>query len=1079
MDVSAWLRNLGLGRYEQAFRANEIDAEMLPKLSAEDLTILGVTPLGHRRKLLEAIAALNARAESTDASAAAATKFKHVHHTGEPEGERRQLTVMFTDLVGSTALSTRLDPEDMRDTIRSYQETVAGAVSRFEGVVAKFMGDGVLAYFGYPRAHEDDAERAVRAGIAIVEAVERLCLPDGAPLAARVGIATGLVVVGDVLGSGSAREREVIGETPNLAARLQALADPSAVVIAPATHRLVSGLFEYADLGERRIKGFSEPIRTWRVLGFSRAESRFEAAHAGSLAPIIGREQEIALLLDRWQRTKDGEGQVVLLSGEPGIGKSRVVKALSEHLHDEPHNLLRYFCSPHFTDTALHPVIDQLERAADLDRDDPPTRKLDKIATLLAESTDDFTEAVPLVAALLSIPPDDRYSLPAMAPQRQKQKTLTVLVTLLAGLAARRPVLVIWEDLHWSDPTSRELLDLIIERAQSLPVLIMITFRPEFVAPWSRHGHVTALTLARLGRRQAAAIVQTLTGGKSLPAAVLDQVLVKTDGVPLFVEELTKTVLEAGLLKDEGDRYALSKPLLLLAIPTTLQDSLMARLDRLAPAKEVAQIGAAIGREFSYELLAAVAPLSEDELREALDQLSRSELVFCRGTPPEATYIFKHALVREVAHATLLRSRRHQIHARIAQTLEQRFPESVASTPELLAHHWAEGGSTMRAIELWTAAGERALARAANREASGFFERALAALEGIERTPDVLVRLVELHRSHYNALYKFGELRGTRIALAEAERLAEELNDPARLCRVLGDQAYILGSTGDVAGAIRTSERAIGIADRSADFEGRISNRLMLARSLYAKGWYRDAVGHLRPTIDMLGEDVSRGQQGPGMNQTFSARVWQLLCCAELGEFPEATALADVAQRVSAQVEGGREYEGQVWLRLAIGRLAVLQNDFAKAVETLEPALSPCESEFVIYFSRVASSLGLAYARSGRVSQAVELLRQAVSQDQTIGFQFRFGMLLAQLGEVLLLAGDADAALDAGIQALQMARGAGEEASEAWARWLLGDAKAALGRADAAEQYRKAMEIAEPLGMAPLKARCRQSMRLI
>jgi class 3 adenylate cyclase len=658
MDVPAWLRNLGLERYEQAFRDNEIDGEVLPKLSADDLTSLGVTLVGHRRKLLDAIAALRAGGMPTDDAALA-----------ESEAARRQLTIMFTDLVGSTALSTRLDPEDMRDMIRAYQDTVAGGVSRFGGIVAKFMGDGVLAYFGFPRAHEDAAERAVRAGLAIVDAVGRLRLPDGAPLCARIGIATGLVVVGDLVGSGSAQERAVIGETPNLAGRLQTLANPGAVVVAPTTRRLVGGMFKYADLGDREINGFAEPIRIWQVLGPSEAEGRFEAAHTGSLTPMVGREQEIALLLDRWRQVREGKGHVVLLCGEPGIGKSRVIQALSEHLHDEPHTRLRYFCSPHYSDTALHPVIEQLERAAALARDDPPARKLDKLAAFLEASVETIGDAVPLIAALLSIESDDRYPLAAMSPQRRRERIFGTLVDHLVSLAARRPVLIVWEDVHWSDPTSLELLERIIDRAQSHRVLVVITFRPEFIARWTGPEHVTALTLTRLERRLAGTIIEGLTGGKALPHALLDQILAKTDGVPLFVEELTKTVLETGLIEDKGDRYALSGPLPALAIPDTLQDSLMARLDRHPSVKEVAQISAAIGREFSYELLAAVASMNEDELRAALAQLCRAELVFAQGEPPEEVYKFKHALVRDAAYATLLRGRRRQFHAQIDESL--------------------------------------------------------------------------------------------------------------------------------------------------------------------------------------------------------------------------------------------------------------------------------------------------------------------------------------------------------------------------------------------------------------------------
>ena len=571
----------------------------------------------------------------------------------------------------------------MRKVIRAYQDTVAGEISRYEGHVAKFMGDGVLAYFGWPKAHEDDAERAARAGLAVTQSVAALASPDGQPLAARIGIATGLVVVGDLVGSGEAQERDVIGETPNLAARLQALAEPGQVVIAERTYRLLGRLFEVEDLGRRPLAGFGEPLRVLCVLGQSAAEDRFEALHGTGLVPLVGREQELALLLDRWERVRDGEGQVVLLSGEPGIGKSRLVRALRERLARETYTPLSHFCSPFHQTSPLYPVIDLLERGAGFARDDGPLEKLDKLEALIAAATRDVAGAAPLLAALLSIPIADRYPPLELSPEQQKQRTFEALVDQITGLAAHRPVLAVYEDVHWADPTTLELLESVIERVRTLPMLVLITCRPEFSPRWSGHAHLTLLTLSRLGRRQGTSMVEQLTGGKALPAEVLAQILARTDGVPLFVEELTKVVLESGLLVEESDRYVLIGPLPPLAIPATLHDSLMARLDRFAPVKQVAQIAACIGREFSYDLVSMTAPLSEDTLQDALKGLCASELVFCRGTPPNASYRFKHALVHEVAYRSLLRSRRQQLHARIAAVLEERFPQTAETDPEL------------------------------------------------------------------------------------------------------------------------------------------------------------------------------------------------------------------------------------------------------------------------------------------------------------------------------------------------------------------------------------------------------------
>ena len=567
MDIGVWLRGLGLGQYEQVFHEHKIGADVLPSLTVEDLKDLGVTLVGDRRRLLEAIAAFGAAASAATVATAPV----------RADAERHQLTVMFCDLVGSTALSSQLDPEDLREVIAAYHRAVAETVARFDGFVAKYMGDGVLVYFGYPMAHEDDAERAVRSGLDLIDAVGRL------ELQARVGIATGLVVVGDLIGEGSAQEQSVVGETPNLAARLQALAEPDAVVIAAGTRRLLGDLFEYRDLGAVEVKGIAAPVSASQVLRPSVVASRFEALRGSALSPLIGRDEEIDLLLRRWARTKAGNEQVVLISGEPGIGKSRAAVAVLEQLHAESHLRLRYFCSPYHQDSALFPFIDQLGRAAGFAHDDPPVAKLGKLEALLSGAAP-AEEDVALIADLLSLPVSERNPLPNLSPQRKKERTLEALIRQLEGLARQQPVVLVFEEAHWIDPTSRDLLDLTVERIGSLPVLLIVTYRPEFQPPWTGQPHVTLLTLNRLDRRERTALVAQVAGGEALPEEVVAQIVDRTDGVPLFVEELTKSVLES------------VAPL--VGIPTTLHDSLMARLDRLASVRRVAQIGAAIGREF-------------------------------------------------------------------------------------------------------------------------------------------------------------------------------------------------------------------------------------------------------------------------------------------------------------------------------------------------------------------------------------------------------------------------------------------------------------------------------------------------
>jgi class 3 adenylate cyclase len=700
IKITDWLHGLGLEQYIAAFRENDIDAAVLPRLTAEDLRELGVASVGHRRRLLDAITALGAPAPAADVSGLPAKTTV----TLEPKGdaERRQLTVMFCDLVDSTALAARLDPEDLREVIAAYHRAVADVVRSFDGFVAKYMGDGVLVYFGYPRAHEDDAERAVRAGLSVAGTVSRLEVRSE-KLQARVGIATGLVVVGDLIGEGSAQEQSVVGETPNLAARLQALAKPDTVLIAASTFRLVGDLFEYDDLGAVEVKGLAAPVPAWRVLGPSVVASRFEALHGSALSPLVGRDEEIDLLLRRWARAKAGDGQVVLVSGEPGIGKSRLTAELEDGFHAEPHLCLRYFCSPYHQDSALFPFTDQLGRTAGFTREDPPAARLKKLEALLARAEPPEGD-VALLADLMSLPALERHPLPKLSPQRKKELTLEALIRRLEGLARRQPVVVVFEDAHWIDPTSRELLDLTIDRIGNLPVLLIVTFRPEFQPAWIGRPRVTVIALNRLDQRDRTALVEHIAGGRTLPDEIVGQIAERTDGVPLFVEELTKTVLESG-----ADT---------LGIPATLYDSLMARLDRLGPVRRVAQIGAAIGREFSYELLHAVTRLPEDELQTVLAQLVASELVLQRGAPPNAVYAFKHALVQDTAHGSLLRNVRQQLHTQIAEALETHSPELMENQPELFALHYAEAGLIEKSAAYWGKAGRRSAARSAIAEAA-------------------------------------------------------------------------------------------------------------------------------------------------------------------------------------------------------------------------------------------------------------------------------------------------------------------------------------------------------------------------
>jgi predicted ATPase/class 3 adenylate cyclase len=805
MDVGAWLRSLGLGQYEAAFRENAIDDAVLPRLTAEDLKDLGVGIVGHRRKLLDAIAALHADAN---------TKVAHpdaLPTSSQDAAERRQVTVMFSDLVGSTALSASMDPEDLREVISAYQKCVTEIVRRCRGFVAKYLGDGVLVYFGYPQAHEDDAEQAVRAGLELIAAVAGL--RTRASLQTRVGIATGVVVVGELIGSGEPQERGIVGETPNVAARLQGIAQPNTVVIAESTRRLVGNLFELQDLEARELKGIAGPVRAWAALRASSVESRFEALHASGVTALVGRDEELELLLRRWSRATGGEGQVVLLSGEAGIGKSRLTAALLERLAKEPHTRLRYFCSPQHTDSALYPIIGQMERAAGFAHDHTLQGKLDKLDALLAQ-TSTSTEDAALLAEMLSLSNDGRYPTVALDPQQRRQRTLETLIAQIETLTRQNPVLMIFEDAHWTDPTSLEVFSRVVDRVRALRALLIVTFRPEFEPPWIGQPHVTALTINRLMEREIGAMIDRVAGNKPLPANIRQDIIERTDGIPLFVEEMTKAVLET---ESEGEarRTAAAVPSPALAVPASLQASLMSRLDRLGPAKEVAQIGAAIGREFSHALLTAAVNKPEADLNAALERLLQSGLLFRQGVPPYARYLFKHALVQDTAYGTLLREPRRALHARIADVLESQFAEIAESQPELLARHYTEAGLIEKAAGYWGKAGQRSLARSALVEAVEQLGRALGQIATVPATPTLRREQIKLQVGLINALFHVKGYAApetkmaaekARLLMEQAEALGEAPEDPLLLFSVLYGfwVANLVAFNSDVCGDLAT-----------------------------------------------------------------------------------------------------------------------------------------------------------------------------------------------------------------------------------------------------------------------------------
>ncbi len=902
-QIAGWLEKLGLSQYAERFAENEIEVSVLPHLTDQDLKDLGV-PLGHRRKIFAAI-------NKGFASVQPLTGTDRPEESVVQEApERRYVTVLFSDLVGSTALSTRLDPEDLRDVIAVYQRCVAETVRRFDGFIAKFMGDGILVYFGYPEAHEDDPEQAVRAGLELVAAVKGLQTPE--PLEARVGIATGLVVVGDLIGTGASQEQAIVGKTPNLAGRLQGIAAPNMVVIADGTRKLLGNLFELQDLGGKGLKGIEAPERAWAVLRANPVDSRFDAFHTTGLTELVGRQEELELLLRRWSKAAAGEGQVVLLSGEPGIGKSRLTAALLERLGTEPHTRLRYFCSPQHTDSALYPISNQIERAAGFAHNDTAQAKLDNLDALLAQSFTPSQDRA-LFADLLSLPNDGRYPNLDLTPQQRRQRTFEALTTQIASLAEQRPVLMIFEDVHWIDPTSLEALGRGIDRIKSLGVLLIITHRPEFEPPWLGRPYVTSLSLNRLGEREIGAMIDRVAGNHALPDIIRQDIVERTDGIPLFVEEMTKAVLEA---ESEGKarRTAAAVPSSALSVPASLQASLMARLDRLGPAKKAAQIGAAIGREFSHALLAAVVRKPEAELQSALDRLIATGLLFRQGVLPHASYLFKHALVQDAAYGTLLREPRRALHARIAETIERQFPDIAENQPELLARHYTEAALIEKAASLWGKAGQRSLARSALVEAAAQITRALDQIAALPATPALRREQIKLqvalitplmHVKGFAARETKATVERARLLIEQAEALGEPPEDALLLYSVLYGfwAASYIAFNGDVVRELASQFLALA-EKQGATVPLMVGHRLMGTSSL-CTGDIAESRAHLDRAIALYDPSEHRPLATRfGQDVRVSILVFRSLALWLLG-YPEA-ALTDASNALGDAREIGQ-----------------------------------------------------------------------------------------------------------------------------------------------------------------------------
>jgi class 3 adenylate cyclase/tetratricopeptide (TPR) repeat protein len=1063
--IAEWLASIGLGEYAQRFAESAIDLSVVRDLTEHDLKELGVL-LGHRRKMLRAIAELNGVAPAPTGPAT------------EPvlrgEAERRHLTVMICDLVGSTALSARLDPEDMNTVMDDYHAACARIMVTYDGFIGDFRGDGILAYFGYPRAHEDDAERAVRAGLDIIAAVARLETRAAVPLAVRIGIATGLVVVGDLSGESALREHALVGDTPNLAARLQALAEPGTIVLAGSTRRLLGDLFHLRDLGCHEVKGIAEPVAAWAVEGLSASESRFEAVRVARLTDLVGREDEIDYLLERQRLAWKGEGQIVLISGEPGIGKSRLAATLAERITGEPYMRLRYQCSPYHTNSALRPFIDQLERAAGIKADDTSEQRLDKLEAVLATGVSRDLTVAPLFAALLSISFGGRYPPLALNPMQQRRRTLAALLDQFEGLARRQPILLFFEDAHWADATSLELLDLAVERVRQLPVFALFTFRPEFEPPWVGLPNVGTLTLRGLDPNDVESMVVRVTGGRGLPEEVMKQIVAKTDGNPLFVEELTKAVLETGILVEDAEGYRLDGPLPPLAIPETLQDSLMARLDRLAPVKEIGQIGAAIGREFSYPLVRALVGRDETALKHALAQLEQAGLVFRRGEPPEAVYNFKHALVRDAAYESLLKSRRRQLHSSIAKVLVERFPATAERLPEVVAHHFTEAEFASEAIGYWLKAGRLASARSANLEAAKSFEQALHVLKALPESQSTLEQGFELRLELRLVLSQLGKGQRMLECLREAEALAERLNDDRRRCRVYAFMTVTHSLLGELDEALVTGSLALEIGERLGDLGLRILATSYFVQVNYLRGEYDRVIELATGNLAALPADRVYENFGLVVPPSVWDRTWLVMSLAELGRFGEAAKYEAEATRLAQPTQHAFTIG---FAHFTAGMLHLLQGDWTQARSRIEGLVAVARTgNLILHLPRAVASSAWALAQLGETSEALNRLRegeQLLERQAASGIAFHRAWGYHALGRAALGLHRLDEARRLAYRGIETSQG--YPGFAAHALHLLGDIASHPDQFDAESgkaHYRQALALAKPSGMRPLVAHC-------
>jgi class 3 adenylate cyclase/predicted ATPase len=1006
-DLAEWLGRHGLDQYAKTFAENNIDYSVLPDLTEDDLEKLGVS-LGHRKKLLRAIEALTAPRQPTGATTAVSNVTEVsptlVQHR---EAEFRQITVMFCDLVGSTQLSEKLDPEDLQKLIDAYRRECSTAIKRYGGEVARYFGDGVMAFFGWPYAHEDDAARAVHAALEIVSAVTKISGP--VTLACRVGVCSGPVVVGEIANSSASWSMDAVGETPNIAARLQTLAATNTVLIADSTRRLVLATFDLEDLGFQELKGVTEPVHIYRVLAAKDTASRFEAAHTGSLTPLVGRSSELSLLLDRWRKVTEGDGQVVLLSGIPGVGKSRLLHELRSHIQHEPHLLLHHQCSPYHSHSAFFPVIEQIEKAAQLKAREADADKIVKLKAYLPR-LNSSVEPVLLIANLLSISTENYHELSKLTPQQIKNRTINTLVDMLLAFSLQRPTLCIFEDAHWLDPSTLELLDLIISRIGHARVLLIVSCRPEFRPTWIAHANITMHSLSRLSQTEVKALVRELLRGRSIPEHLVEQIVEKTDGVPLFIEELTSSMLSVPL-QTQGTFERPAQPAL-LRVPETLSDALMERLDRVAPSRRVVQIAAVIGREFSYDLLSAASRLNEEEMVSALSQLEQADIIYRVGISPSVRFAFKHALLRDAIYESLLRSKRQQVHSDVAAILKNDYPELVENQPEILAYHYQEAGSHQLAIRCWFESGQRALAHSANVEAIANFRKALQILNTLPETSERTKQEIDIQLALGIPLiavqgYASAE---TREAFSQARALCLRLgNIPEYFQALFGlwGHSWMGGKNDD---ALRMADEFLSRSRVLSDPVLLMVAHRVMGSTLLTVGDFQSSANHFEEAIRFSTTTGKKPLSNLYVVEPQAASLLLLSWDLWFLGYPDQS-LSRVSEALALAQELGHPYT-VAFAHYMTSVVHLLRGEAARALESAERSFEVSqEQRFSLYVTLSRISRGRALGDLGRLGEARAEIELGIDEARRSGVGYMLPMMDSWLAEVHAKAGEIEIAL--------------------------------------------------------------------